>query len=126
MSAEQAQYSAKPVHSTQYRQSRFLLRDYIVNGDRGRRVKIGIDHETSLCSGSPMNRSCLERSQSPTGVFGVLIAVAATAVLVNFATCTAALAQQLVSIAQQRDEAPIWHVQPRIQDLPPDVAQEEE
>jgi hypothetical protein len=74
----------------------------------------------------PMNRSCLERSQSPTGVFGFLIPVAATAVLANFAMCTAALAQQDVSIAQQRDEAAIWHVQPRIQDLPPGVAQDEE
>jgi hypothetical protein len=71
----------------------------------------------------PMNRPCLERSQSPTSVFGVLIVVAATAMLANPATCTAALAQQRVPIAQQRDA--IWHVQPRIQDLPPVVAQEE-
>ncbi len=69
----------------------------------------------------PMNRPRLERSQSPTGVFGVLIVVAA--MLANPATCTAALAQQRVPIAQQRDA--ISHVQPRIQDLPPGLAQEE-
>jgi hypothetical protein len=77
-----------------------------------------------------VNRPCLERSiRSPTSVSraGVLIVVTvATAVLANSSTWTAALAQQRVPIAQQRDEAPIWHVQPRIQDLPPDVVQDED
>jgi hypothetical protein len=76
-----------------------------------------------------MNRPCLERSiRSPTSVSraGVLILTVATAVLANSATWTAALAQQRVPIAQQRDEALIWHVQPRIQDLPPGVVQEED
>jgi hypothetical protein len=48
------------------------------------------------------------------------------AILANSAACTAALAQQRVPIAQQRDEAPIGHVQPRTQDLPPGVAQMED
>src|ERR1700716_2241283 len=75
-----------------------------------------------------MNRPCLERSiRSPTGVSraSVLIVTVATAVLANSATWTAVLAQQRIPIAQQRDEAPIWHVQPRIQDLPPGVVQKE-
>jgi hypothetical protein len=69
-----------------------------------------------------MNRPCLERPiRSPTGVSraGVLIVTVAAAILANSATWTAALAQQRVPIAQQRDEAPIGHVQPRIHDLPP-------
>jgi hypothetical protein len=57
---------------------------------------------------------------------GILIVTVAAAILANSATCTIALAQQRVPIAQQRDEAPIWHVQPRMQDLPPGVAQQEE
>ena len=76
-----------------------------------------------------MNRPCLKCSiRSPTGVWraGVLIVTVATAVLANSATWTAALAQQRVPIAQQRDEAPIWHVQPRMQDLPSGMAQKEE
>ena len=76
-----------------------------------------------------MNRPCLKCSiRSPTGVSraGVLIVTVATAVLANSATWTAALAQQRVPIAQQRDEAPIWHVQPRMQDLPPGVVQDED
>jgi len=75
-----------------------------------------------------MNRPCLERPiRSPTGVSraGVLIVTVAAAILANSATWTAALAQRRVPIAQQRDEAPIGHVQPRIQDLPPGVVQDE-
>ena len=75
-----------------------------------------------------MNRLCLERSsRSVMGASrsGVLAATFAAAILANSATWTAALAQQRVPIAQQRDEAPIGHVQPRIQDLPPGVVQDE-
>jgi hypothetical protein len=57
---------------------------------------------------------------------GILIVTVAAAILANSAAGTAALAQQRVPIAQQRDEAPIWHVQPRMQDLPSGVAQKEE
>jgi hypothetical protein len=38
---------------------------------------------------------------------------------------TVALAQQPGAVTQQRDEAPIGYVQPRVQDLPPSVAQDE-
>ena len=75
-----------------------------------------------------MNRPCLKCSiRSPTGVWraGVLIVTVATAVLANSATWTAALAQQRVPITQQR-EAPVGHVQPRMQDLPPGVVQDED
>jgi hypothetical protein len=75
-----------------------------------------------------MNRPCLEFSiRSPTGVSraGVLAVTMAAAILANSAMWAAALAQQRVPIAQQRDEAPIGHVQPRIQDLPPGVVQDE-
>ena len=75
-----------------------------------------------------MNRPCVERSiRSPTSVSraGVLIVTVATAILANSATWTAALAQQRVPIAQQRDEASTWHVQPRMQDLPSGLAQKE-
>jgi ABC-type cobalamin transport system ATPase subunit len=76
-----------------------------------------------------MNRPRLKRSiRTPTGVSraGVLAVTVAAAILANAATWTTALAQQRVPIAQQRDEAPIMHVQPRIQDLPPGVAQDED
>jgi hypothetical protein len=76
-----------------------------------------------------MNQPCLERPiRSPTGVSRarVLIVTVAAAILANSATWTAALAQQRVPIAQQRDEAPIWHVQPRVQDLPPGVVEDED
>jgi hypothetical protein len=74
-----------------------------------------------------MNRSFWQRSiRSPTGVsrVGVLATVAA-AILVTSVTLTAALAQQPGPAAQPRDQAPIGHRQPRIQDLPPSVVQKE-
>jgi hypothetical protein len=76
-----------------------------------------------------MHRPCLQCSiRSPLGVSraGILIVTVAATILANSATGTAALAQQRVPIAQQRDEAPIGHVQPRMRDLPPGVAQKED
>jgi hypothetical protein len=75
-----------------------------------------------------MNRLCLERSsRSVMGASrsGVLAATFAAAILANSATWTVALAQQPGPVTQQRDEAPIGYVQPRMQDLPPSVAQDE-
>ena len=75
-----------------------------------------------------MNRPCLERSiQSAVEASraGVLAATVAAAILTNSATLTVALGQQPSPVAQQRDEAPIGYVQPRMQDLPPSVAQDE-
>ena len=75
-----------------------------------------------------MNRLCLGRSiRSAMGVSvsGVLAGTVAATILANSATWTAALAQQRVPIAQQRDAAPIGHVQPRTQDLPPGAVQDE-
>ena len=75
-----------------------------------------------------MNRPCLQRSiRSVVRVSraGVLAAAVAAAILVDSATWTAALAQQPGPVAQRRDKAPIWHQQPRLQDLPPSVAQDE-
>jgi|ERR1700716_1410355 hypothetical protein len=54
---------------------------------------------------------------------GALAATVAAAILASSATWTAALAQQ-PPLAQQRDEAPIGHRQPRIQDLPPGQVQD--
>jgi hypothetical protein len=71
-----------------------------------------------------MNRSCLERSirsamgVSPSGV------LAATVVATTLAW-TAALAQQPGPVVYPHDEAPIGHQQPRIQELPPSVVQDE-
>jgi hypothetical protein len=56
---------------------------------------------------------------------GVLAATFAAAILANSATWTVALAQQPGPVTQQRDEAPIGYVQPRMQDMPPSVAQDE-
>ena len=74
-----------------------------------------------------MNRLCLGRSiRSAMGVSlsGVLAGTVAATILANSATWTAALAQQ-APINQQRDEAPIGNQQPRIQDLSPNVLQDE-
>jgi hypothetical protein len=71
-----------------------------------------------------MNRPRLERSiRSPMGLF--LAAMVAATIVANSATSTAALAQQPRPVDQLRDEAPIGHRQPRIQDLPPGVARDE-
>jgi len=56
---------------------------------------------------------------------GVLAATFAAAILANSATWTVALAQQPGPVTQQSDKAPIGYVQPRMQDLPPSVAQDE-
>jgi uncharacterized iron-regulated membrane protein len=56
---------------------------------------------------------------------GVLAATFVAAILANSATWTVALAQQPGPVTQQSDEAPIGYVQPRMQDLPPSVAQDE-
>jgi hypothetical protein len=75
-----------------------------------------------------MNRPCLERSRrSEMGASrsGVLAATFAAAILANAVTWAVALAQQPGAVTQQRDEAPIGYVQPRVQDLPPSVAQDE-
>jgi hypothetical protein len=56
---------------------------------------------------------------------GVLAATFAAAILANSATWTVAVAQQPGPVTQQSDEAPIGYVQPRMQDLPPSVAQDE-
>ena len=56
---------------------------------------------------------------------GLLAATFAAAILANSATWTVALAQQPGPVTQQSDEAPIGYVQPRMQDLPPSVAQDE-
>jgi hypothetical protein len=56
---------------------------------------------------------------------GVLAAAVAAAILASSATSRTALAQQPDPAANLRYEAPIGHRQPRIQDLPPDVAQDE-
>jgi hypothetical protein len=75
-----------------------------------------------------MPRPLLQRSiRSPTGVsrVGVLAVTVAAAILVNSATLTAALAQQPSPGAEPRDQAPIGHRQPRVQDLPPSVVQKE-
>jgi hypothetical protein len=58
-------------------------------------------------------------------ISGVLAATFAAAILANSATWTVALAQQPGPVIQQRDEAPIGYVQPRMQDMPPSVAQDE-
>jgi hypothetical protein len=71
-----------------------------------------------------MGRPRLERSiRSPIGVsgIGVLAAMVVATIAANSATSNAALAQQPGPDAPQRDEAPIGHRQPRIQDLPPGV-----
>ena len=60
---------------------------------------------------------CMSRSGVP--------ATVAAAILANSATWSAALAQQPGSVVQQRDEATIGHLQPRIQNLPPSVVQDE-
>jgi hypothetical protein len=75
-----------------------------------------------------MNRHCLERSiRSVMGLFhsGALAATFAAAILANFAAWTVALAQHPGPVTQQRDEARIAYQQPRMQDLPPNVAQDE-
>ena len=73
-----------------------------------------------------MNRPCLERSiRSAVSRAGVLATTIAAAMLAN-AAWTAALAEQAGPVAQQRDEAVIGYQQPRLQDLPPDVAKDEE
>jgi hypothetical protein len=75
-----------------------------------------------------MNRLCLERSRrSEMGASrsGVLAATFAAAILANSVTWAVALAQQPGAVTQQRDEAPIGYVQPRVQDLPPSMAQDE-
>ena len=75
-----------------------------------------------------MNRRCLEHSiRSVAGVSraGVLAATVAAAIVAHSASGTAALAHQPGPVAQQRDEAPIWHQQPSIEDLPPSVVQDE-
>jgi hypothetical protein len=75
-----------------------------------------------------MNRRCLERSiRSAVGVCraGVLAATVTAAILANSATGTAALAQQPGPVAQQGDNAPMGYQQPRLQDLPPSVLQDE-
>jgi hypothetical protein len=56
---------------------------------------------------------------------GVLAATFAAAILANSATWTVAVAQQPGPVTQQSDEASIGYVQPRMQDLPPSVAQDE-
>jgi hypothetical protein len=56
---------------------------------------------------------------------GVLAATLAAAILANSATWTVVLAQQPGPVTQQSDEASIGYVQPRMQDLPPSVAQDE-
>jgi hypothetical protein len=75
-----------------------------------------------------MYRPCLERSiRSAMGVsrYGVLTETFAAAILANAATWTAAPAPQAGPVTQQRDEARIAYQQPRMQDLPPSVAQDE-
>jgi hypothetical protein len=75
-----------------------------------------------------MNRLCLERSrrsEMAVSRSGILAATFAAAILANAVTWTVALAQQPGAVTQQRDEAPIGYVQPRVQDLPPSVAQDE-
>ena len=74
-----------------------------------------------------MNRLCRKRSsRSEMGASrsGVLAATFAAAILANSVTWTVALAQQPGPVTQQRDEASIGYVQPRVQDLPPSVAQD--
>jgi len=56
---------------------------------------------------------------------GVLAATFAAAILASSATWTVALAQQPGPVTQQSDQAPVGYVQPRMQDLPPSVAQDE-
>lgn len=54
-----------------------------------------------------------------------LLAVTVAAILAHSSTWSSAIAQQAGSAAQQRDEAPIGHRQPRIQDLPRSTVREE-
>ena len=75
-----------------------------------------------------MNRASLEhsiRSVVAVSRAGFLAATVAAAIVAHSAAGTAALAQQPGPVAQQRDEAPIVHQQPRIQDLPPSVVPDE-
>ena len=72
-----------------------------------------------------MNRPYLERSIGRASRAGVFAATVSAAILANSATWSAALAQQPGSVVQQRDEATIGHLQPRIQNLPPSVVQDE-
>ena len=57
---------------------------------------------------------------------GVLAATVAAATLASATSCATALAQQLDPVAQQPNEAPIGLQQPRLHDLSPGVAQDEE
>jgi hypothetical protein len=64
-----------------------------------------------------MNRLCLERSrrsEMAVSRSGILAATFAAAILANAVTWTVALAQQPGAVTQQRDEAPIGYVQPRV------------
>jgi hypothetical protein len=72
-----------------------------------------------------MNRPYLERSIERASRAGVFAVTVAAAILANSATWSAALAQQPGSVVRQRDEATIGHQQPRIQNLPPSVVQDE-
>jgi hypothetical protein len=75
-----------------------------------------------------MYRPCLERSiRSAMGVSrsGVLAATFAAAILANSVTWSAAAAPQPGPVTPQHDEARIAYQQPRMQDLPPSVAQDE-
>jgi hypothetical protein len=54
-----------------------------------------------------------------------LLAATVAAILAHSSTWSSAVAQQAGSVARQRDEAPIGHRQPRIQDLPRSTVREE-
>jgi hypothetical protein len=72
-----------------------------------------------------MKRHCLERSvRSLVAISraGLLVATVAAAIPASSVT---SFAEQPSPATQLRDEAPIGHRQPRIQDLPPDVVRDE-
>jgi hypothetical protein len=75
-----------------------------------------------------MHQPCVRSIRRPLNVWraGILIVTVAAAILANSATASPRSRSNVFQSLQQRDEAPIWHVQPRMQDLPSGLAQEEE
>jgi hypothetical protein len=111
-----SQYSGKIEPNREIRDKRLNLRERIFGGLANARW--GRRNEVAMNVTLPRAFD-VKRSRA-----GVLAASVAAAILANSAT--AALAEQAGPVAQQRDEAVNGYQQPRLQDLPPDVAKDEE